>query len=110
MNEPRMLVGGETSASVWPNSGFDVSLTGNAKFGWLNRLKNWNPIPSLPRSQCGIEVFLKIVKSVFTYCGPRKWFRNPATPKPVSQPGIGNCPCVVVVQAVAGVVPPTLAV
>ena len=66
-----MLVGGETSESVCPNSELEVSHTGKLKFGWLNRLKNWNPIPSLPRSQCGIEVFLKIVKSVFTYCGPR---------------------------------------
>src|SRR5580658_10343256 len=105
-----MLVGGETSASVWPNSGFDVSFTGNAKFGWLNRLKNWNPIPSLPRSQCGIVVFLKIVKSVFTYCGPRYLLRVPLTPSAVSQPGMGKSPAVATLHAVAGVEPPMLAV
>lgn len=93
-----MLVGGETSDVVCPNKELEVSETGNAKFGWLNRLKNWNPIPSLPRSQWGIEVFLKIVKSVLTYCGPRYLLRVPFIPSAVSQPGIGKSPDVATVH------------
>src|SRR5271156_1114524 len=85
---PRMLVGPLAALVIIPNTEFPglSSLLGVKKFGWLNTLKNWKPIPNFPLSQWGIAVFFMIVKSASEYPGPRKRFRSPVENVP-SVPG-----------------------